>query len=183
VARQYSPKARAFEPPKNGLTRQIVLTPPAREGLLALPRPMDADALVFRASKGGPMTGRVQHYYWHPVRCRFGNPSMDLYELRHFCASWLLNDLGLPPQDVAHQLGHTDGGALVQKLYGHPPEKAGSGADQARCRRQRSARCRYLGGRRRDESALRGRLSRRRNQSAPYQAIDSRANRVSVDRR
>jgi integrase len=48
---------------------------------------------------------------------------MDLYELRHFCASWLLNDLGLPPQDVAHQLGHTDGGALVQKLYGHPSEK------------------------------------------------------------
>lgn len=123
VARQYSPKSRTFEAPKNGLTRKIVLTPPAREGLLALPRPMDPAALVFRASRGGPMTGRVQHYYWHPVRCRFGNPSMDLYELRHFCASWLLNDLGLPPQDVAHQLGHTDGGALVQRLYGHPSEK------------------------------------------------------------
>jgi integrase len=123
VARQYSPKSRTFETPKNGLTRRIVLTPPAREGLLALPRPMDADALVFRASRGGRMTGRVQHYYWHPVRCRFGNPSMDLYELRHFCASWLLNDLGLPPQDVAHQLGHTDGGALVQRLYGHPSEQ------------------------------------------------------------
>jgi len=122
VARQYAPKSRSFELPKNGLTRRIVLTPRARDGLLALPRPMDAEALLFRTARGRPMTGRVQHYYWHPVRCRFGKPSMDLYELRHFCASWLLNDLGLPPQDVAHQLGHTDGGALVQKLYGHPSE-------------------------------------------------------------
>ncbi len=69
------------------------------------------------------MTGRVQHYYWHPVRCRFGQPSMDFYELRHFSASWLFNDLELPAQDVAHQLGHTDGGALVQRLYGHPSER------------------------------------------------------------
>jgi len=29
----------------------------------------------------------------------------------------------LPAQDVAHQLGHTDGGALVQRLYGHPSER------------------------------------------------------------
>lgn len=42
---------------------------------------------------------------------------------RHFCASWLFNDLELPAQDVAHQLGHTDGGALVQRLYGHPSER------------------------------------------------------------
>ena len=48
---------------------------------------------------------------------------MDFYELRHFCGSWLFNDLELPAQDVAHQLGHTDGGALVQRLYGHPSEK------------------------------------------------------------
>jgi integrase len=48
---------------------------------------------------------------------------MDFYELRHFCASWLFSDLELPAQDVAHQLGHTDGGALVQRLYGHPSER------------------------------------------------------------
>ena len=29
----------------------------------------------------------------------------------------------IPAQDVAHQLGHTDGGALVQRLYGHPSER------------------------------------------------------------
>lgn len=123
VERQYSPKSRRIELPKNGRTRIIVLTPPAKQQLLRLPRPVDSESLVFRASRGGPMTGRVQHYYWHPVRCRFGRPSMDFYELRHFCAAWLFNDLELPAQDVAHQLGHTDGGALVQRLYGHPSER------------------------------------------------------------
>jgi integrase len=48
---------------------------------------------------------------------------MDLYELRHFCGAWLFNDLELPAQDVAHQLGHTDGGALVMSRYGHPSER------------------------------------------------------------
>ena len=62
----------------------------------------------------------MQHYYWHPIRCAFGNPSLDLYELRHFCASYMLNDLDLHAEDVAAQLGHTDGGVLVQRLYGHP---------------------------------------------------------------
>lgn len=123
VERQYSAKSRHFEVPKNGRTRIIVLTPQAKQAVLALPRPVDSEALVFRASRGGPMTGRVQHYYWNPVRCRFGRPSMDFYELRHFCAAWLFNDLELPAQDVAHQLGHTDGGALVQRLYGHPSER------------------------------------------------------------
>jgi len=123
VRRQYSKASRTFELPKNGKHRDIALTGPAKAALQEMPRPLDADELVFRASRGGPITGRVQHYYWHPIRCRFGKPSMDLYELRHFCASWLFNDLALLAQDVAHQLGHTDGGALVQRLYGHPSER------------------------------------------------------------
>jgi len=123
VQRQYSKASRSFELPKNGKHRDIVLTGPAKAALLEMPRPLGGDELIFRASRGGPITGRVQHYYWHPIRCRFGKPSMDLYELRHFCASWLFNDLALPAQDVAHQLGHTDGGALVQRLYGHPSER------------------------------------------------------------
>jgi integrase len=123
VQRQYSASTRSFELPKNGKTRTIVLTAPAKVGLLTMPRPVDGEAMVFRGKKGGALTGRTQHYYWHPVRCRFGKPSMDFYELRHFCGSWLFNDLELPAQDVAHQLGHTDGGALVQRLYGHPSER------------------------------------------------------------
>ena len=34
-----------------------------------------------------------------------------------------LMERGLPPHVVANQLGHTDGGALVQRLYGHPSER------------------------------------------------------------
>jgi integrase len=122
VLRQYSPRTRSFELPKNGLTRIVVLTAPAKAALAELPRPVNAQELIFRSVRGKAITGRTQYYYWHPVRCRFGRPSMDLYELRHFCASWLFNDHQLPAQDVAHQLGHTDGGALVQRLYGHPSE-------------------------------------------------------------
>jgi integrase len=111
VARQYSPRTRSFELPKNGRPRTIVLTAPAKAALLELPRPVNGDELILRGARGKPVTGRTQHYYWHPVRCRFGRPSMDLYELRHFCAAWLFNDHQLPAQHVAHQLGHTDGGA------------------------------------------------------------------------
>jgi integrase len=100
----------------------VVLTAPPKAALLDLPRPVNAEELIFRSARDKPITGRTQHYYWHPVRCRFGWPSMDFYELRHFCAAWLFNEHQLPPQDVAHQLGHTDGGALVQRLYGHPSE-------------------------------------------------------------
>lgn len=123
VQRQYVAKTRSFELPKNGEKRLIVLTPQAREALLRLPRPLDGQELVFRAKRGGPMSGRVQHYYWNPVRVAFGDPSMHFYELRHACGAWMFNDLGLPAQDVGHQLGHTDGGVLVQKLYGHPSER------------------------------------------------------------
>ena len=49
---------------------------------------------------------------------------MDLYELpRHFCGSYLFNNLELPAEAVAQQLGHTDGGALVMKLDGHLDEE------------------------------------------------------------
>ncbi len=68
-----------------------------------------------RFSKGSHL------YYWRPVRTAFGHPSMDFYELRHFCATHLL-ELGVSHADVAVQLGHTDGGALVMSTYGHPSE-------------------------------------------------------------
>jgi integrase len=56
------------------------------------------------------------------VRAAFGRPGMDFYELRHFCATLLLDDMGISHADVAVQLGHTDGGKQVMKTYGHPSE-------------------------------------------------------------
>lgn len=84
VRRQYSKASGTFDVPKNGKARDIALTGPAKAALLEMPRPLDADELIFRASRGGPITGRLQHYYWHPIRCSFGKPSMDLYELGPF---------------------------------------------------------------------------------------------------
>lgn len=106
--------------PKNGKTRRVVIPPPALDAIQALPSPLDSRAPLFTTKRGRPLSGQVQHYYWHPIRCAVGKPSLDLYELRHFCASYMLNDLDLHAEDVAAQLGHTDGGALVQRLYGHP---------------------------------------------------------------
>jgi integrase len=109
--------------PKNGLTRRVNAHPLALEAVRGLPTPLRADAPLFHAKRGGALSGASQHYYWHPIRCAFGNPGLDLYELRHFCGSYHLNDLELAPQDVAEQLGHTDGGVLVQRLYGHPSQE------------------------------------------------------------
>ena len=70
-------------------------------------------------------TAATSTYYWNPIRValrRTRYVGMDLYELRHFCGSYLFNNLELPAEAVAQQLGHTDGGALVRKLYGHPDE-------------------------------------------------------------
>jgi integrase len=138
VQRQYSPKARKLTTVKNDQARLIVLTEHAKHGLQEIPRPL-GDELIFRGARGGAITGRVQHYYWHPIRCAYKQPSLELYALRHACAAWMFNDLGLPAHMVAHQLGHTDGGALVQRLYGHPNEmlarqalKRAAGANRAK---------------------------------------------------
>jgi integrase len=106
--------------PMNGKTRRIVIPPPALEAIQTLPRPIDSGAPLFGMRRGRPFSGQVQHYYWHPIRCAFGNTSLDLYEPRHFCTSYILNELDLHAEDVAAHLGHTDGGVVVQLLYGHP---------------------------------------------------------------
>lgn len=60
-------------------------------------------------------------YYWRPVRAAFGRPEMDFYELGT-SAPPILVERGVAHADVAVQLGHTDGGALVMSTYGHPSE-------------------------------------------------------------
>ena len=112
----------AIDLPKNGRTRKIVLPPPARDALVAMPRRAGTE-IVFTTPSGRGFTQTSWTYHWHPVRAAAGRPAMDFYELRHFCATHLL-ERGLTPSDVAVQLGHTDGGRLVQELYGHPSEDA-----------------------------------------------------------
>jgi integrase len=106
--------------PKNGRERIVVLPPPAREALADVPVRLDVP-WQFVTPRGRRFTKSSLYYYWNPVRAAFGRPGMDFYELRHFCATHLL-ELGVSHADVAIQLGHTDGGALVMSTYGHPSE-------------------------------------------------------------
>jgi integrase len=128
-----------FGPPKNGQPRDIVLFPETKRRLLVLPRL--SDEFVFTGARGRLLLKTRFYYYWKPVQAAWestrppehwlharlaANPKdhFDPYELRHRAATWMRtpkpHDLGLDPVDVALQLGHTDGGALVMRLYGHP---------------------------------------------------------------
>lgn len=119
VTASYSSKSGATTRPKNHQHRRVVLFPEARNALLKVPH---EDEHIFLTLKGKRLTGRTLHFYWDPIRTAIGHPGMSFYELRHFCAARLLNTLGHEAEDVAYQLGHTDGGVLIRKLYGHPSE-------------------------------------------------------------
>lgn len=107
--------------PKSNVERTILLPPPAREALGTFPRNL---GLVFRGIRGQRLSkGRVADY-WRAVRRDYGREDLDLYELRHWCAHHLYVRMGLPARVVATQLGHRDGGRLVEILYGHPEVSA-----------------------------------------------------------
>jgi integrase len=108
--------------PKNGRTRKVILPPVARDALRAMPRRVDTQ-LAFTTKRGKRFSKPALNLYSSPVRAAFGRPTMHFYELRHFCATHLL-ELGCSHSDVAVQLGHTDGGKLVMSTYGHPSEDA-----------------------------------------------------------
>ncbi len=104
--------------PKNGKVRRVLLPPQARAALHEMPRRLDSP-YIFTTKTGRRFSKTSHYYYWHALRCAAGRPNMAFYELRHFAATWLLEQ-GASEADVAVQLGHTDGGALVRSTYGHP---------------------------------------------------------------
>ena len=70
------------------------------------------------------------YYHWNKVRGPLelerqeaGLPGVRFHDLRHFCATQLL-EMGADHFAVSIQLGHTDGGALVMSRYGHPSKDA-----------------------------------------------------------
>jgi integrase len=113
------------KPPKNGKPRKIVLAPQALRALELVARPLSDGEPVFHTPRGKRLSKGTLAYLWRPVAAAWkakGGRDLDLYELRHACATILL-ERGSQPADVALQLGHTDGGRLVQILYGHPSEE------------------------------------------------------------
>jgi integrase len=80
-----------------------------------LPRPLDDEEIVFHAPRGKRLTKGTLGDPWRPIVAAWrakGGRDLDLHELRHACATLLL-ERGPAPADVAVQLGHTDGDRLV----------------------------------------------------------------------
>jgi integrase len=124
--------------PKHGRERRIAFLEPARV-LDQVPR-REGSELIFHSPRGLPLTKNNHHYAWRQVRAasgvvqarrEAGIPTVRFHDLRHFCATQLL-ELGLSHFDVSVQLGHEDGGALVMSRYGHPSKEGRAAAATSR---------------------------------------------------
>jgi integrase len=136
LRRQFNSTLRRETEPKHNSTGTIYVPEPAQRAVLEKPRRL-GDDLMFRSKRGSQFRQESQWRAWDPVRRAFtaslpanhhlrervaADPQdqLDVYELRHFGASYMLNELELEPWVIAEQLRHTDGGRLVLELYGHP---------------------------------------------------------------
>lgn len=102
---------------KNGLHRKVFVPPQALIELRAVPVHLNVP-YVF-TNRGAAWKSNTFSNYWSLIRQRANLGRMRFYDMRHFCATQLL-EMGASPEDVAAQLGHQDGGALVRQVYGHP---------------------------------------------------------------
>src|SRR6202035_228164 len=112
----FSAMAGTFTAPKNGQAREAPLTAPAREAILALPG--DGE-VCFTPIRGRDWTASSRAYHWKGVRAAAGGEGRLYLATRHFAGWYMVNVLELSSEDVAIALGHTDGGELVRRLYGH----------------------------------------------------------------
>jgi integrase len=76
-------------PPKNGEPRLCVVPPPARDALAVVPRFVDQPA-VFLTPRLKRFSKGAIHRYFGVVRAAYGRAELDFYELRHACATLLL---------------------------------------------------------------------------------------------
>lgn len=116
IARQIESKNRTLTTPKSGKERWGYLPAIASEAIAAAPRLHEQ--FVFVGPGGGLLIESTRNRLWHPIRARVGRPTMHFYELRHFAAT-RLREHGISSSDVAIQLGHQDGGRLVEQTYSH----------------------------------------------------------------
>jgi integrase len=94
---------------KNGSIRRIPVSTPLREILTTLHRP-EATGPVF-------LVGRPREAL-NNACTRLKLPHLRIHDLRHFFASWCIEN-GVDIATVAIWLGHKDGGVLLMKTYGH----------------------------------------------------------------
>ncbi len=116
VAEQFSAATRRFDTPKNHRQRLAPLTAPAREALESLPR---TGEFCFVPTRGRHWTPSSRAYHWKAIRAAAGWNGTLYLATRHFAGWYMVNELLMSSEDVAIALGHTDGGDLVRRLYGH----------------------------------------------------------------
>lgn len=116
VNRQWNTTVGRWTLPKNGRTRIAVLTPPARAALL----PLAADGpFWFVNTHGDHFTTSSRAYHWKAIKASAGWQKSLYLATRHFAGGYMTNVLNIDSEDVGIALGHTDGGELVRRLYGH----------------------------------------------------------------
>ena len=75
--------------------------------------------LLFPSPEGHPWDPHnFMHKHFKPAAQHAGIPQLTFHDLRHTGAS-LMIAAGIHARTIAHHLGHTDGGALLLKHYGH----------------------------------------------------------------
>lgn len=116
VCRQFSAATRTFTLPKNGRERDAPLTAPAATAISRLPCESE---FVFVSARGHHFTASTRAYHWNAVRTAAEYTGTIYMAGRHYAGWYMTNVLELPSEDVAIALGHTDGGDLVRRLYGH----------------------------------------------------------------
>lgn len=127
VKEQFNTKLGLVTPPKHESVGEIFVPQPALTAVRGKPRHADGDDLIFRTKRGKMFSAVTLRDAWVPVRAAFGRPDLDFYELRHFCAAYMLNELEIEPWIIAKQMRHADNGKLVVQLYGHPDRKRALG--------------------------------------------------------
>jgi integrase len=121
IRRQADSKNKIITTPKNGEEREVVLSKRATAAAaLAIRQP--GEERIFSTVRGHQFWANSWTWVWKPVKAVAGRLDMDFYELRHLCATRLL-EAGMSEADVAVQLGHEDGGELVRRVYGHPSHR------------------------------------------------------------
>ncbi|HZO96772.1 MAG TPA: site-specific integrase [Gaiellaceae bacterium] len=90
-----------------------------------LARSPHADGYLFPAPEGGPFD--ADNFYsriFKPAACHAGIPELTFHDLRHTGAS-LMIAAGCHVKVIADRMGHSDGGTLVLRRYGHLYKGAG----------------------------------------------------------
>lgn len=132
VRRQWNVKSKKFTLPKHRHVHTITLTPRAREVLTRLQAAVRAEEdpriagseWCFTTERGTHYTPSSRTHHWNRVRAGAGLGHVSLYlATRHFFGWYAVNVLDLDSAVVAEQLGHRDGGRLVEQLYGHPDRR------------------------------------------------------------